>query len=194
MPQICFCDPERIKSSRIVLSILVQPPGLCSFTSNGFRSPLCYRCTCLCYRSGSECWSDQTRYMRFWASDIECSLLRSDMPPLLLLYSYLCLQPFSQSSTRSRRISLTVASAVKRFVKKNVCRARSPFSTLNRLTPLFAWLSTTPSGSPLMASSVLSIPCLLANPMMYFRWKVSNLVDARFVVKILTVVAQRRRG
>ena len=106
-----------------------------------------------------------------------------------------CLQPFSQSSTRSRRISLTVASAVKRFVKKkHVCRARSPFSTLNRLTPLFAWLSTTPSGSPLMASSVLSIPCLSANPMMYFRWKVSNLADARFVVKILTVVAQRRRG
>lgn len=104
-------------------------PGLCSSTSNGFRPSLCYCHACLCYRSGSECRSDQTCYMPFWASDSECSLLRSDVPPLLLLYSYVCLQLFSQSSTRSRRTSLMVASAVKRFVTKQVCSACSPFST-----------------------------------------------------------------
>lgn len=160
MPQICFCDPEHIKSSRVVLSILVQPPGLCSFTSNGFRSPLCYRCTCLCYRSGSECWSDQTRYMRFWASDIECSLLRSDMPPLLLLYSYVLFAALFPIVDQIQKDLFDGGECGEEVCeKKHVCRARSPFSTLNRLTPLFAWLSTTPSGSPLMASSVLSIPC-----------------------------------
>jgi hypothetical protein len=169
-----FCD----RTYKKLQNCTVNPrstPGLCSFTSNGFRPSLCYRRAYICNRSGSECRSDQTRYMRFWASDIECKMLRSDMPPLLLLYSYVCLQPFSRSSTRSKRISLMVASAVKRFVTKHVCRARSSFSTLNRLTPLFAWPSTTPSGSPLMACSVISIPCLLADPMIYFRWKVSDL-------------------
>jgi hypothetical protein len=83
-----------------------------------------------------------------------------------------------------------VARAVKRFVN-HLCNARNPFSTLNRLTPLFAWPSTTLSDFPFMVCSVISIPALLADPVIYFRWKVS---DARIVVEILTLVAQGRRG
>ena len=51
----------------------------------------------------------------------------------------------------------------------------SLFSTLNRLTPLFALPSTMPLDFPFMACSIISIPLLLTDPMMCFRRKVSNL-------------------